>query len=96
MPLQGFAAWALAGLISATAPAARPDAAGDQDDTPRTLTAEQIVEKNVAARHFEKPNAPHGRGAPPGVHSEFRSAHRPFMDHMLLSLNMARSAMALY
>jgi hypothetical protein len=46
--------------------------------------------------HFEKPNAPHGRDALPGVHSEFSSAHRPFMDHILLSLNMARSAMALY
>jgi hypothetical protein len=49
MPMQGFAAWALAGLISATTPAAWPAAAAGEDDPP-TLTAEQIVEKNVAAR----------------------------------------------
>jgi outer membrane lipoprotein-sorting protein len=40
----------LAGLISAAAPLALPAAAAGQDDTAPKLTAEQIVEKNVAAR----------------------------------------------
>jgi outer membrane lipoprotein-sorting protein len=43
MSMRGLGAWALAGLVSAAA------AAGEADSAP-TLTADQIVEKNVAAR----------------------------------------------
>jgi len=50
MPLRGPGTWALAALLTAISPPAWLAPAAGQDKAPADLTAEQIVEKNVAAR----------------------------------------------